>query len=209
MPGRPWFLRNQVEAATRDVRENESPKNKLIIVLGWAGLVKRGDNDAMLRDKNLVPLSHQHQHALALCVRIDRTLNHGSGELETWQAEVERQFHDEIRYHFEVEEKYLFPQALLFPELAGLVDELVREHNSLRRAFERARTRTMDSPDLQRFVVALSEHIRKEERQLFEGLQQRLSEEELRMLGTQIEDYFRNSGMPGATCAAPIPRTPE
>ena len=26
----------------------------------------------MLRDKNLVPLSRQHQHALALCVRINR-----------------------------------------------------------------------------------------------------------------------------------------
>ena len=26
----------------------------------------------MLRDKSLIPLSHQHQRALALCVRIDR-----------------------------------------------------------------------------------------------------------------------------------------
>ena len=28
----------------------------------------------MLRDRNLIPLSHQHQHALALCVRLDRAL---------------------------------------------------------------------------------------------------------------------------------------
>jgi hemerythrin-like domain-containing protein len=26
----------------------------------------------MLRDKSLIPLSRQHQHALALCVRIER-----------------------------------------------------------------------------------------------------------------------------------------
>ena len=32
------------------------------------------DNGSMLRDNNLIPLSHQHQHALALCVQIDRAL---------------------------------------------------------------------------------------------------------------------------------------
>ena len=31
----------------------------------------------MLRDRNLIPLSHQHQHALALCVRLDRGLKSG------------------------------------------------------------------------------------------------------------------------------------
>ena len=157
----------------------------------------------MLRNKNLVPLSHQHQHALALCVRIDRALNNESHDLEHWQSEVERHFQDEIRYHFEVEEKYLFPKAQLFPDLSDLVEELLRDHASLRRAFERAKARTMDSPDLQRFVVALSEHIRKEERQLFEALQQKLSEEDLQLLGTRINEYFRTSGMPGATCDIP------
>ena len=34
-------------------------------------LLKRTE-PVMLRDKNLIPLSRQHQHALALCVRIDR-----------------------------------------------------------------------------------------------------------------------------------------
>jgi len=160
---------------------------------------------SMLRNKNLVPLSHQHQHALALCVRIDRALQSESQELEHWQAEIERHFQDEIRFHFEVEEKYLFPQAQLFPELAGLADELLREHASLRRAFERAKARKMSSPDLRRFAMALSEHIRKEERRLFEALQQKLSEEELKTLGTQIDEYFRASGMPGTTCALRTP----
>ena len=32
-------------------------------------------NGGMLRDRNLIPLSHQYQHALALCVPIERALN--------------------------------------------------------------------------------------------------------------------------------------
>ena len=32
----------------------------------------------MLRDRNLIPLSRQHQHALALCVRLDRDLKSGA-----------------------------------------------------------------------------------------------------------------------------------
>jgi len=40
----------------------------------------------MLRDKNLIPLSHQHQHALALCVRIERASPISADDLEAWQA---------------------------------------------------------------------------------------------------------------------------
>jgi len=40
----------------------------------------------MLRDKALVPLSRQHQHALALCVRIDRTQSSAKDNLESWQV---------------------------------------------------------------------------------------------------------------------------
>jgi hypothetical protein len=43
----------------------------------------------MLRDKSLIPLSHQHQRALALCVRIDRAQPIPDADLEAWQAEIE------------------------------------------------------------------------------------------------------------------------
>ncbi len=65
----------------------------------------------MLRDKNLIPLSHQHQRALALCVRIDRAQPIPDADLEAWQAEIEQQFAQEIRIHFSAEESVLFPAA--------------------------------------------------------------------------------------------------
>ena len=46
----------------------------------------------MLRDKALIPLSHQHQHCLALCVRLDRAIQADDVDLEAWQAEVQQIF---------------------------------------------------------------------------------------------------------------------
>ncbi len=65
----------------------------------------------MLRDKNLIPLSHQHQHCLALCVRLDRAIQAGDVDLEAWQAEIQQIFEQEITFHFAAEENELFPAA--------------------------------------------------------------------------------------------------
>ena len=158
----------------------------------------------MLRDRNLIPLSHQHQHALALCVRLDRSLKSGAqapAELETWQAEIEQLFHSEIRYHFEAEEKVLFPAARRQGGLRVLVDELLAEHVRLRALAQRATLRSLDAAGLQQFAGMLSAHIRKEERQLFEQCQALLPAGEMERLGAALEECFKGSGMPGASCA--------
>src|SRR5262252_2504024 len=97
----------------------------------------------MLRDKNLIPLSHQHQHALALCVRIDRAFQAGPVELEPWLAELKQIYEKEIGIHFIAEEKEIFPAARRFAALQPIVDDLLRDHSVLREYFVKAATRTM------------------------------------------------------------------
>ncbi len=155
----------------------------------------------MLRDRNLIPLSHQHQHALALCVSVERGLRAAAPEPAHWNAEIASLFDAEIRYHFEAEEKVLFPFAARVASLRDLVDELLVEHRLLRHYAASAANNALTVPDLQLFAGTLSNHVRKEERQLFEGLQQSYSEEELTRTGAALDDYFLHSGMPGATCA--------
>src|ERR1035438_5116179 len=82
----------------------------------------------MLRDKNLVPLSHGHQHTLALCVRIDRAMQAGDQDLNSWQAELGREFDREMAQHFSAEEQEVFPWAARFAELQDLVKDLVADH---------------------------------------------------------------------------------
>jgi len=141
----------------------------------------------MLRDRNLVALSHQHQHALALCVRLDRALQAGEVDAAPWQAEIEQHFEHEICFHFAAEEKEVFPVALRFDDLKPLVDELLAEHAVLRESFLAATARTLDAPGLQRFVEKLAMHIRKEERQLFERMQALMSPAELAEMGANLE----------------------
>src|SRR5271170_1256927 len=79
--------------------------------------------NSMLRDKSLIPLSHQHQRALALCVRIDRAQPISATDMETWQSEIEQSFEQEIRIHFSAEEQVVFPAAREFAELIPLLED--------------------------------------------------------------------------------------
>jgi hemerythrin-like domain-containing protein len=65
----------------------------------------------MLRDKSLIPLSRQHQHALALCVRIERTSPIPEADLPAWRAEIALQYEQELRIHFAAEEEVVFSAA--------------------------------------------------------------------------------------------------
>ncbi len=145
----------------------------------------------MLRDKNLIPLSHQHQHALALCVRIDRAQPIQLRDLGAWREEIERDFAREIEIHFSAEESALFPVARRFSELIPLVEELVADHAVLREWV--ASARNMSAEELAAFARQLSGHVRKEERQLFERLQQLMTPSQLAGIGRALEDALKDA----------------
>jgi len=159
----------------------------------------------MLRDKNLIPLSHQHQHALAMCVRLERALAKGNADLNAWQEEIADVWESEIRFHFEAEEKVLFPAAVRYASLRPLVKQLLSEHRTLLFFFARAKMRQMDAAGLKTFGETLSKHIRKEERQLFEECQRQMPADEMARTGAAMDEYFAKSGMPGTSCALPMP----
>jgi hemerythrin-like domain-containing protein len=158
----------------------------------------------MLRNKNLIPLSRQHQHALALCVRIDRAIQAGEVDLAAWQEEMRLSFDQEIQYHFTAEEKELFPIAEQFSDLQPLVKQLLAEHATLRDFFSQARSGDLNNTMLKSFGELLSSHIRKEERQLFEGLQQRMDTQTLDALGASLDGALREAS---EVCLLPNPAT--
>ena len=154
----------------------------------------------MLRDRNLIPLSRQHQHALALCVRLDRASPIGDVDLDAWHAEIVQHFQAEIRTHFAAEERVLFPAARNFRELIPLVEELLTDHHSLREFFAKAEARKLSATDLHAFAQRMSAHIRKEERQLFERLQELMDQGELALLGEKLEAALKDATQ---ACALP------
>ena len=84
----------------------------------------------MFRHPGLVPLSRDHHHALALCVRTDRALAADSspGALAQAAAAIVQKFDDEIHDHFNFEERVLFPVLAGFEALAPVVVGLKAEH---------------------------------------------------------------------------------
>jgi len=147
----------------------------------------------MLRDKNLIPLSRQHQHALALCVRIERASPIPDADLGVWQTEIAQHFQNEVSIHFAAEERIVFPVAGRFKELATLAEELIDDHIELRASFARAAANEMSPRDLTVFARGLSTHIRKEERQLFEQMQKLMHLDELAVLGQELADALADA----------------
>lgn len=164
----------------------------------------------MQRDQALIPLSQQHHDALALCVYIERAARSGHLDLAHWNREVAAAWEREIRWHFQSEEELLFPAAQRVAALAPLVAELLAEHALMREDFAAAERGALSAERLLRFRQVLNDHVRKEERRLFEQMQSALPPAELAALGRGLHDFFqRNTG--GLACAlrhpAPQPRT--
>ena len=156
----------------------------------------------MLRNKSLIPLSHQHQHALALCVRILRASPISDEDLAAWRAEIAQIFQSEIVIHFAAEESVVFPAARNFAELNSLLDDLLADHAWLRKQF--AQAERLSSSEVAGLAERLSGHIRKEERQLFERMQELMSREQLAVLGRNLEDALKDAA---ETCILPSQRT--
>ena len=158
----------------------------------------------MLRDKNLIPLSRQHQHALALCVRVDRAMPIADADLAAWQAEIAQIFQSEISIHFVAEETVVFPAARRRGELIPLLEELLADHTALRKSFAQAEAGTMSAAELSAFGQRMSSHIRKEERQLFERMQELMNPEELALLGQHLEEALKDAAQ---ACQLPAAAT--
>jgi hemerythrin-like domain-containing protein len=141
------------------------------------------------RHDSLIPLSHQHQHALALAVIIRRRFGIEKGReawLEEQNAKVEKAYAAELSGHFEVEESVLFPAMERNLGKLDLVGDLLDEHTKLHRLFKLLKTEP-SFDRLDELSLLLERHVRKEERQLFVEFEKRMPADEALKLGREIE----------------------
>lgn len=141
----------------------------------------------MLRDRSLVPLSHQHHNALALCVLTERSLGEDSGEANVHRLALRilDRFEIELTNHFTLEEELLFP-ALREAGIEEPVVRLIGEHRQLEEMVGSIR-RAPTSALLTEFTALLRRHVRSEENELFEEAQRHLPRETLDALGQELD----------------------
>lgn len=127
----------------------------------------------MKRDRYLRDLSSEHHQALALARDIRKATSAGEAS-ETLFERVRRVYQDELRPHFDVEEQTILPALERAGEKA-LVKRTLDEHEQLEYLVQH-----LESGDsLQQFARALNDHVRFEERILFQVCQKVLDESAL------------------------------
>ena len=141
------------------------------------------------RHDSLIPLSHQHQHALALAVIIRRRFGMEKGEAH-WREEqvekIQRSWQAELKGHFEVEEGLLFPEMERHLGKLRLVEELRRDYLSLHGLVQLLET-SSEYALLDGFCALLDAHVHKEERELFAEFEKKMPAAEALRLGTEID----------------------
>jgi hemerythrin-like domain-containing protein len=142
----------------------------------------------MLRDRALAPLSQQHQHGLSLCVLTDRSLqgDESPENVARLAARAVDRYDLELTNHFAVEEEDVFPAIEQELGECPVLHALVAEHRELEKIFDHLRT-TPDAVKLRELTALLRTHIRREENELFEDIQRRLSRKTMDTLGAGID----------------------
>lgn len=127
----------------------------------------------MARHPSLIPLSHDHHHALALALRcrkqaLGQLKPMGVAGLKERAAEFRVFFAKSLDRHFKAEEEVLFPSMrAAIGESGELIDDLLGDHTRLRALLPRL----ADTDGLAKLLFDASDllerHIRREERELF------------------------------------------
>ncbi len=149
----------------------------------------------MKRDKNLYPLSHQHHNGLMAVLLLEKGLKKNADLkimndfiIYCWEAELDQ--------HFTAEEKYLDPSLLQLPEVKDLYQQMLTEHQQIRKIIDEIKQGKESNERIQSFHTLLENHIRFEEREMFNHIQEVVSEDELKKACEKMEkrshDYDKN-----------------
>ncbi len=127
------------------------------------------------RSRSLQPLSRDHHHTLLLCWKIRKGFTKGVDPSRI-KAYSDWFFHSHLLPHFKIEEKYLFP---VLGKEDHMIKKALAEHRRLRRLFEDDRN---PEKSLSLIEEELDHHVRFEERELFNRIQENATEEELALI---------------------------
>lgn len=138
----------------------------------------------MKRDPALIPLSHDHQHGLAVAYELRRATPETAAE---YRAAFLTFWHTEERLHFEIEEEVLLPAftARTAAEREA-VARVLTEHAAIRDRVAELEDSEPGADSLNELGTIVEEHIRHEERVLFPLIEEALPEDELADLGAAI-----------------------
>ncbi|ERM81707.1 hypothetical protein P872_19615 [Rhodonellum psychrophilum GCM71 = DSM 17998] len=147
------------------------------------------DKKPLKRNIELQPLSREHHHSLLLCWKIRKGFSLEIPVIRI-KSYADWFFLNYLQPHFKIEEDFLFP-------ILGLEHQLVKkaigEHRRLARLFHKEKE---IEKSLSLIEEELEKHIRFEERELFNVIQQSATEEQMKaLIENHTETAFEENPM--------------
>jgi hemerythrin-like domain-containing protein len=145
------------------------------------------------RHEALMPLTHDHHHALVQCRRLNKAAESDLRSVRMEQAEAFLNFFlGRALHHFREEEELFFPPAAAMPETRDLVVRALMEHlkvhglvADLKKQFRQSEI----APELLREISeTLRLHVRFEEDKLFPLIERLVPSDSLNELATHRRD---------------------
>jgi len=151
----------------------------------------------MKRHPALIPLSQDHHKALLLAQLLKRNAPEYHGlpkDLIGKMKFAKEIYNTELEHHFRDEEQFVFPYLKgKNDELDNLILEIQNEHIMLKEKI----LSLVDNPNLvdhlDEIGNILGDHVRKEERILFEKAQTILSDDELKIIESKFDESRPNN----------------
>lgn len=140
-------------------------------------------SEPIKRHEALQPLSREHHQGLLLAMKVGKGLKKGVAP-NRMKKYIDWFYQHYLSAHFEAEEKHAFP---LLGSNHPLVQQAINEHQEMR-DFVKEVMHAIDEEKILRFRKLLESHIRMEERQLFNEIQEKASEEQLSQMHKQLQE---------------------
>lgn len=142
----------------------------------------------MKRSEALIPLSHDHHHALFVA-KLLRDARAGDTPADEAAAAFRSFWLDEGREHFRIEEEVLLPgSGLEGPASDPGVARMLDDHLEIRRMAEPVINGETDPAALSGLGELLTAHVRFEERELFPRIESKLDAPRLQKLARAIAE---------------------
>lgn len=155
----------------------------------------------MKRDPRLVELSRDHYRALMLAAALRKSGN-SPGQAEQARADLLAQFPADIEPHFRIEEETLLAGLrALGGDALPLLERAVQDHAALRA--DAARAARGEAVDLLALGERLHDHVRFEERELFQFCQVHLPAAVLDRVAARTDHQAQAAGAATAESSDP------
>lgn len=140
----------------------------------------------MKRDENLQPLSRQHHDELMSCLLIRKGVEKKANVADI-KGFVNKFWEEDLLRNIEKEENILLPFLIKHSFDGTYINLLRNDHEILKSLLARINTFDQRHRIFAIFADIVEQHIRFEERFLFQQMQERISAEDLEKLGFQLD----------------------